>query len=1012
MKYLSCKFLFSLVLIPFLGMAQHIEFGFNDNWEFKKNDAQDLTAIKNTKETDWKKINVPHDWSFEEGITKSGVQGQGGGYHNGGIGWYHKNFEVKKEWLSKAIFLDFEGIYMNSEIWVNGNYLGKRPYGYISFRHEISKYLKEGNNEIFIRADNQKEPSARWYHPCGIYAPVKMMVLNKTHISPLGITITTPIIDAGSATVNAIVSLSEINNDDLQLQTSIIGADGKVLAQQNQKITTEKNTVKLSINKPLLWDVDHPHLYKMITKVLANNQVIDEVKTNFGIRTVEWKTETGFWLNGKNVKIKGVCEHYQGGPVGGAYTKPLLRWKLEKLKAMGINAVRTAHNPYPTMFFDLCDEMGIMVMDELFDGWHKKAPEDYGKQAFTEWWKRDMEEWMGKNKNHPSIIIHSLGNETEDPIAPELVAYAHALDPSRLITSGSSNSNDMDVIGVNGGSETAAFFKNANFKKPFISTEAPHTWQTRGYYRTQTWWRDGILKNTFDLPNLTDKEIFFYDWASPYNWANKKQHLNSSYDNATVRISARKNWEMMRDLPWHSGNFRWTGFDYYGEAGLAHGGWPFRLFMGGAIDVAGFEKDLFFFYQSQWTSKPMVHILPHWSHPRMKKGTPVPVWVYANTDEVELFLNGKSLGKDKPGIKAEDMQCQWMVPYQEGKLVAIGYKNGKQVAKEEIQTVNYPTKLENNLKILPADDNVKKYWMLTSNATNTQNNLYPYGENKVYYHLSKSLRLVSLENGDPVDSTNQVNANYRKLFMGKTLAVLQQKDNSQSESVVLASILGDKKLYSSTLISIYAEDLLLGSKALKSKLQVYYTINGEDPLIAGKLYEAAFKITDGATVKAIVKQNNKVVLNMVEKFGEKEGLFWGDENTGDPWKNRGIAFQAEDATLENATKQSDGRRFKGEGFITFNNKEGSVKWYQENDGSEGSFKLVFKYASNDIESKRPMTLLVNGKVIETIDFNATGTWNADWMSAEAKVWFNPGANYIELKTTGKSGPNIDELIIE
>ncbi|GAF01633.1 glycoside hydrolase family 2 TIM barrel-domain containing protein [Saccharicrinis fermentans] len=306
-----------------------------------------------------------------------------------------------------------------------------------------------------------------------------------------------------------------------------------------------------------------------------------------------------------------------------------MKWKLSLLKEMGVNAIRTAHNPAPPMFYDLCDEMGFLVMDEIFDGWMRKAKMDYGAQAFNDWWERDMTEWLERNRNHPSIIIYSLGNETKGEIAKELVAKCHQLDPSRLVTSGHSASEYMDVFGVNGGSEKQGFYQKERPLKPFVATEAPHTWQTRGYYRTKTWFRDGYPnkgQQPFALPDLTQEEVFSYEWAPRDQWVNRKQHFNSSYDNAMVRISARKNWELMRDLPWYSGHFRWTGFDYYGEASYVHGGWPFRLFMGGALDVAGFEKDLFYFYQSQWTKKPMVHILPHWTHPTLDKGTEIPVW--------------------------------------------------------------------------------------------------------------------------------------------------------------------------------------------------------------------------------------------------------------------------------------------------------------------------------------------------------------------------------------------------
>ena len=636
--------------------AQRAETNFNNNWNFILEDNPSFS--KETFDTKgWKSLNVPHDWSFEKGVRKGGDQGQGGGYHDGGIGWYRKQFNVNKESLSKITYINFDGVYMNSEVWVNGNHLGKRPYGYISFRYNISKYLKEGKNTIAVRVDNSLEPSARWYHPCGIYAQVKLIEVNPTHFKPNSIFIKTPSITDKKATV---AIDAEINGKlkGLKYEVKLFSPEGKELTSKCEKLSKRNPTYQFEVNTPQLWSPETPTLYKAVTQILKGKKVIDEIETTFGFKTVEWKTDTGFWLNGENVKLKGVCEHWEGGPVGGAWTKPMLRWKLQSLKDMGINAIRPSHNPTPPMFYDICDEIGLLVMDEIFDGWHKKAPQDYGKQAFNEWWQRDVTEWITRDRNHPSIFVWSLGNETHSPIGPELVKFGKSLDPTRLFTSGAGNPEDMDIQGVNGGSETKSFIESKTFDKPFISTEAPHTWQTRGYYRTQTWWRDNELPGTYPLPNLTEKEIFFYEGINPKNWRNRKQSFNSSYDNATVRVSARKYWEVMRDNPWHSGHFRWTGFDYYGEAGLVHGGLPFNLFMGGALDVAGFKKDLFYFYQSQWTKEPMIHMLPHWSHPRMKKGTVIPVWVYSNADEVELFLNGKSLGKDKPGKVWNEMQCE------------------------------------------------------------------------------------------------------------------------------------------------------------------------------------------------------------------------------------------------------------------------------------------------------------------------------------------------------------------
>jgi beta-galactosidase len=746
---------------------------------------------------------------------------------------------------------------------------------------------------------------------------------------------------------------------------------------------------------------------------MQNGKVIDKVSTNFGFRTIEWKKETGFWLNNENIKLKGVCEHLEGGPVGGAWTKPMLRWKLQLLKDMGINAIRPSHNPFPPMFYDLCDELGLLVMDEIFDGWHKKAAHDYGAQAFDEWWQTDVREWITRDRNHPSVFIWSLGNETHSDIAPEMVKFCNMLDPTRLVTSGSGNTDDMQVAGVNGGSEYKSFIENKRFDKAFVSTEAPHTWQTRGYYRTQTWFRDGLLKNTYPLPDLTEKEIFFFEWTDPKNWKNRKQHFNSSYDNATVRISARKNWEVMRDTPWHSGHFRWTGFDYYGESGLAHGAWPFNLFMGGVIDVAGFEKDHYYFYQSQWTEEPMVHILPHWTHPRMEKGTIIPVWVYSNAEEVELYLNGVSLGKDRPGKVWNEMQCEWMVPWEEGELVAIAYNKGIEVKRIVCQTSTQPVKLKNSIQKLDAEAGFDPGFILTTEGLDKNGNLFPYAENAVYYSTGGDMEIISLENGNPVDATSRADAKFRSMFMGKTRAFLQSSGSEEDTHVLLASILGDKSLYLSNKIFIDVELIQLSGDKKQKDYEVFYTINGENPAEVGIPYQKPFEIKDGTTVRAVIKENDRVLIEMSETFGEKEGLFWGDEHSEDLWIGRGINIPAEDAILKGSAKASDdGRWFKNEGFVVFNDKEGSITWYQENDGLPGEYRLRFRYTHNDASSTRPMILTVNDEVIDTLEFKSSGSWKESWKMVERKVIFKAGANNIELRTIWQSGPNIDEMIVE
>ncbi|OHX64516.1 glycoside hydrolase family 2 TIM barrel-domain containing protein [Flammeovirga pacifica] len=996
--------------------AQRVEIPFNKQWKFIMDVDQTEFSQKDFDASKWTTLDVPHDWSFNKGVRTGGDQKQGGGYHDGGIGWYRKTFLVNKTSFSKITYVNFDGVYMNSEVWVNGTSLGKRPYGYISFRYDISKYLVEGENSIAVRVDNSLEPSARWYHPCGIYAAVQLVEVHPVHILPNSVFVTTPEITPARGKVNVKVDVSsaKTQGNGLQLEASIVTLEGKSIASTLQ--TIEDNSKALSVNleieKPLRWSPDTPNLYVVKTKIILGDKTIDEIDTRFGFRTVEWNKDTGFWLNGNNLKLKGVCEHWEGGPVGGAWTKPMLRWKLNLLKEMGINAIRPSHNPTPPMFYDICDEIGLLVMDEIFDGWHKKAPQDYGKQAFSEWWQRDITEWITRDRNHPSIFVYSLGNETHSDIAPELVEFSRNLDPTRLYTSGAGNSEDMDIIGVNGGSETQAFIENKRFTKPFISTEAPHTWQTRGYYRTQTWWRDNVLPGTYELPNLTEKEIFFYEGLDPKKWKNRKQRFNSSYDNATVRISARKSWEQVRDNPWISGHFRWTGFDYYGEAGLVHGGLPFNLFMGGALDVAGFKKDLFYFYQSQWTTEPMVHVLPHWTHPRMEKGTIIPVWVYSNAEEVELFFNGQSLGKDKPGTVWNEMQCEWMVPYQEGTLEAVAYNGGKEVKRTQVSTSVTPSKLSTEVTTIPAEDNFNASYIITSQSKDNNNQLYPYGENRVYYKLYGDIQKVSMENGNPIDPTSRTKSDYRNMFFGKTRLFVQQKEE-QSGAIVTASILGDKALYLSNIITIDADQINLFGKSKKLKLKIKYTTNGTDPRTEGKVYKEAFTVEDGTLVKAIVMHKNDVLISMEERFGKTEGLFWGNEHSADIWIGRGINIGAEVAELEGEAKvRDDAYRYKGEGFVAFDDKEGAITWFKENDGEAGDFSIRFRYMHNNVKQLHPMKLFVNGEYIKTFEFNPTGGWEKEWKFVTTIVNFKEGANEIRLETTGEGGPYIDELFVD
>ena len=516
------------------------------------------------------------------------------------------------------------------------------------------------------------------------------------------------------------------------------------------------------------------------------------------------------------------------------------------------------------------------------------------------------------------------------------------------------------------------------------------------------------------MPNITEKEIFFYDWKDPKDWSNQKQHLNSSYDNATVRINARKNWELARDLPHHAGHFRWTGFDYHGEAGLAHGGWPYIAFMGGALDLAGFKKDLFHFYRSQWLDEPSLHILPSWTHPTMKEGTLVPVWVYSNLDEVELFLNGKSLGRDKPGKQADEMQAEWFVPWTPGSIRAVGYKNGKKVLEKEIKTAGSPVGLRHSIDTYTAEDGFNTAKVITTETVDKDNNFYPYGSHKTYYHFSGGLKVKALENGSPYEHTNRVKSNYRHLFMGKNRAFVEVAYPDAREFVTIAAIVGDEALRLSNKVAIDVQTIAITeiSNIASQQIQVRYSVNtpNEEEM---KPYLTPFAVNDGDTVYANVVINGRLAFQMKQQFGQGVGLFWGNENSADMWVGRGLSLQGEDAEYgQGAAAVRGAHGVHGGAYGTFNDEEGTMYWYHENDGAEGVYTAVFRYTHNDESSKRPIAIYVNDKKAAMVEFEPTGSWDSKWDEQAVSFTLVKGANHIEFRTVGESGPNIDQFTLE
>lgn len=743
---------------------QKIKFDFD--WKFKKGDHPDARQAA-FDDKDWKSVDLPHDWSISGPFKKENPSGNVGAYAPGGIGWYRKTFDLDKADSASKISIEFGGVYMNSEVWINGHYLGKRPYGYISFGYDLTPYLNfGGENTLALRVDNSKEPSARWFTGSGIYRHVWIVKTNELHIARYGVYATTPQVSKNEATVRVRTKVE--NGTDLSknftIANSVYDSNGTMLAQQEspfQLPSADQGEVvqDITVENPMLWSPDTPYLYRLLTEVKVDGEVVDRVETNLGIRSFAFTADKGFSLNGIPMKLKGVNNHSDLGALGAAMNDKVLERRLKILKKMGCNAIRTAHNPPSSTLLDLCDKMGFMVMDEAFDEWIESWP--FGKKKkegkakygyhlyFDEWAEKDLTELIQRDRNHPSIILWSVGNEIPDACfevgterLKRLMDVVREHDTTRPITCGithmhlaneSGFASALDVTGYNGGGGSAFMYEKDRETYPerkFVATEVPHTFQTRGVYQSKSWYRGknplgGIMK----VPDLTDEEVF----------GEVSKYYSSSYDNSMVRISARDSWRRTRDFPYMAGEFRWTGFDYLGESMF---GWPARLWNFGIIDMCGFPKDTYYFYQSQWTEAPMVHILPHWNW-EGKEGVEIPVVAYSNCDSVELFLNGTSLGVKEMGDR---MDLMWKVPYAPGTLMAKGMRGGKVVAEKVIVTSGKPAQIELLADSDTVHANGQDVVHVEVNILDEAGNFVPYASNNIKFTVSGEATILAVDN--------------------------------------------------------------------------------------------------------------------------------------------------------------------------------------------------------------------------------------------------------------------------
>ena len=766
---------------------------FDFDWRFSKGDFPEASEA-DFDDSKWQQIDVPHDWSILDTFSKDNPTGRPGGFASGGIGWYRKNFTVTKKDASTKVSIEFGGVYENSEVWINGHFLGKRPFGYISFNYDLSPYLNyDGENILAVRVDNSKQPNARWYTGSGIYRHVWLITTDKLHIARHGVYATTKSITKDAAVVELKTNIENENkgSHDFQLLSEIYNSENQFVAKVETPVTISENGKQeiiqsITVDHPELWSPDNPNLYIIKSVIKLKGDPIDELNTTIGIREFNFSADTGFSLNGVSMKFQGVNNHSDLGALGAAMNDRVLERRLEILKAMGCNAIRTAHNPPSEVLLDLCDRMGFMVMDEAFDEWLEswpfggvKKPEGKAKYGyhlyFNEWAEKDLTELIRRDRNHPSIIIWSVGNEIPDAcfeIGTErlkiLMDVVRKEDPTRPITCGithmhlaneSGFANELDITGYNGGGGSCFMYEKDHETYPeriFLATEVPHSFQTRGVYRTQSWYRGqnplgGIMK----VPNLSEEEVF----------TDVPKYYSSSYDNAMVRIGARDSWRRTRDLPYMCGEFRWTGFDYLGETMF---GWPAKIWNYGIIDMCGFPKDTYYFYQSQWTEEPMVHILPHWNW-KGKEGVEIPVVAYSNCESVELFLNGKSLGEKNMDDK---MDLVWQVPYKAGVMVAKGKNGGKVVSIKEISTSGSPAKIQLLADRKTISANGQDVVHLEINIQDDHNNFVPDALNRINFKVEGDATIIGVDNGDPLNEKSY-NSNSLKVFNGKCLVIIK-----------------------------------------------------------------------------------------------------------------------------------------------------------------------------------------------------------------------------------------------
>lgn len=773
---MACKkLLYCLLVLAFsvTANADRMREKFDFGWKFHRGDVQGAEKM-DFVDSKWWDVDLPHDWSIEDlpgtdsPFDPEAISAVDGGFTVGGTGWYRKEFNIPSNLKNKRFHLQFDGVYMNADFWLNGRHLGNHPYGYTSFWYDITDKLKfDSKNILAVQVKNEGKNS-RWYSGSGIYRHVWLTSMEPIHVEQWGTFITTPKVRDSNATVN--VKTKVVNETDtaakVTLTTRILNEKGVQIAKAKTKKTLEPQkpfefNQDLRLKSPRLWSVESPVLYTCVTEIskrsLLKSTLLDRVETVFGIRTIEFSVEKGFLLNGKETLLKGGCVHHDNGPLGSAAYDRAEERRVELMKTSGYNSIRCAHNPPSPAFLDACDRLGVLVIDEAFDMWiSANYPEDY-HLYFKDWWQRDLDSMVLRDRNHPSIIMWSIGNEIKEQTSPEgavwakkLGEYVKSLDPTRPITAAVNSS----------GPEASAFLKQLDI--------SGYNYRRKQYDQEHKAFPDRVMYCSESYP----LESFEY-------------------------------WMAVEDLPYVIGDYVWTGFDYLGEASIGWMGYmqkktfyPWTHAFCGDIDICGFKRPQSYYRDVFWNSGQKISIFVKPPQPSFKpnpdreywsiwhwhdvvadwnwpgqKDKPLEVNVYSACDSVELFLNGVSLGKKDTNRQTKQI-AKWQVPYKSGTLKAVGFDDSKEAAASELRTADEPTQLRLSADRTEIKAGRQDLSYITVELLDAKGTRHPKADNMVKFEIEGPGSILAVGSSNPM-STESFTLPRRKAYQGRCLVVLK-----------------------------------------------------------------------------------------------------------------------------------------------------------------------------------------------------------------------------------------------